>query len=165
MLLSELGLDTTGGRVEIIATDISTDNLARAREGIYSQFEVQRGLPVRLLLRHFDQVGERWQIKPKLRAAANFRNFNLLSDPAPLGRFDIVLCRNVLIYFDAATQARVLELIAARLADDGVLYLGPDEAPAGLGGPFNAAPRQRGVYSPATPARLADHRLPIAGAA
>jgi chemotaxis protein methyltransferase CheR len=164
ILLSELGLDTAASRIEIVATDISTDSLARAREGIYSQFEVQRGLPVRLLLRHFDQVGERWQIKPKLRGTTLFRNFNLLSDPAPLGHFDIVLYRNVLIYFDDATRARVLERIAARLADDGFLYLGPDEVPSD-GTHFDAVPRRRGAFTPAASAgRSSDYRL-VAGAA
>jgi chemotaxis protein methyltransferase CheR len=133
MLLWELGLELGSGRIEIVATDISTESLARARDGLYSQFEVQRGLPVRLLLRHFEQVGERWQIKPKLRAAAAYRNFNLLSDPAPLGDFDIVLCRNALTYFDAETQARVVNRIAQRLPDDGLLCLGSGETLAGVG--------------------------------
>ncbi|MBX6321245.1 MAG: protein-glutamate O-methyltransferase CheR [Rhodospirillaceae bacterium] len=169
MLMLDLGIEPGSGRVEIVATDISTESLTRAREGLYSQFEVQRGLPVRLLLRHFDQIGERWQIKPNLLAPVSFRNFNLLSDPAPLGTFDIVLCRHVLMYFDAETQARVLERVRQRLAEDGFLYLGPEEKSPGIGAWFRSVGRGRGIFAPLPQQRAApaveDPALRMAGAA
>ncbi len=170
MLLLELGIEPGDGRVEIVATDISADSLAQAREGLYSQFEVQRGLPVRLLLKHFQQIGERWQIRPGLRAPVSFRNFNLLSDPAPLGEFDIVLCRHVLIYFDGQTQERVLERVWQRMPADGVLYLGPDEAPPAIIDRFQPVAHRRGVFvpRPTAHARAPDdgaYALPVAGAA
>jgi chemotaxis protein methyltransferase CheR len=154
MLLADLGPEFAGWRFEIIATDISTESLARAREGGYSQFEVQRGLPIRLLLRNFEQNGERWFIQPRLRGTVMFRNFNLLSDPTPLGRFDIVLCRNVLVYFDNDTKSRVLERIARRMPEDGLLYLGADEAVAGLTDRFRPVADYPGVFAPKVDVRV-----------
>ena len=83
--------------------------LERAREGLYSTFEVQRGLPIQMLVRHFDQVERIWRIKPELRRNITFRPANLLDDFSALGTFDIVLCRNVLIYFDQPTKTRILQ--------------------------------------------------------
>jgi chemotaxis protein methyltransferase CheR len=154
MMLADLGPEFSGIRFEIVATDISTESLSRAREGGYSQFEVQRGLPIRLLLRNFEQNGERWFIQPRLRGMVTFRNFNLLSDPTPLGRFDIVLCRNVLIYFDNDTQARVLERISRRMPEDGFLYLGADEAVAGLTDRFRPLSGYPGVFAPKSETRV-----------
>ena len=88
----------------------------RREPGIYSQFEVQRGLPIQLLIKYFTQVGEMWQIAPELRAMVKFRQLNLLADFAQLGRFDVVFCRNVLIYFDQQTKIDVLDRMAARHA-------------------------------------------------
>jgi chemotaxis protein methyltransferase CheR len=150
MIVHNLAPDAAA-RVAITGTDVSTESLARAREGIYSQFEVQRGLPVRLLLRHFAQLGERWQIQPALRAKVMFRNFNLLSDPAPLGRFDIVLCRNVLSYFDGPTQARVLERLARCIAPEGLLCLGADEAALGRDAGYRQIAGQPCIFTPEAP--------------
>lgn len=154
MMLADLGPEFAGWRFEIIATDISTESLSRAREGSYSQFEVQRGLPIRALLRNFEQNGERWQIQARLRGTVMFRNFNLLSDPTPLGRFDIVLCRNVLIYFDNDTKARVLERIHRRMPEDGLLYLGADEAVSGLTDRFRPVAGCPGLFAPKVEARV-----------
>jgi chemotaxis protein methyltransferase CheR len=137
-----------GWRVEIIGTDISPSVLTRAREGVYSTFEVQRGLPIQLLVRHFEQIGEQWRIKPELRRMADFRPFNLLGDLAPLGQFDIILCRNVLIYFDLPVKARVLEGMHQRLARDGGLILGGAESVFGICDRFTDIPGLRGVYAP-----------------
>ena len=100
MALREMSKELAGWRVEIVATDISNEVLEKARSGIYSQFEVQRGLPVMLLIKYFAQVGEMWQIAPELRAMIQFKQLNLLHPFSQLGTFDIVYCRNVLIYFD-----------------------------------------------------------------
>jgi chemotaxis protein methyltransferase CheR len=121
-----------GRDAEIIGTDISEAALTRARDGIYSQFEVQRGLPIRALTLHFRKEGSSWRIDDKLRQAVQFRPWNLLGDLSALGRFDIVFCRNVLIYFDQPTKTRVLEAIAGQMAQDGVLYLGGAETVLGL---------------------------------
>ena len=118
--------------MEIVGTDIARDQLARAREGIYSQFEVQRGLPVQMLMRYFKKEDANWRIAETIRDMAQFREFNLLSDLRPLGKFDIVFCRNVLIYFDQATKARVLDAIAGLMPPDGLLYLGGAETVLGI---------------------------------
>src|SRR6202008_921907 len=104
---------------EIIATDLSTEVLEKAKAGIYSQFEVQRGLPIQLLVKYFTQVGETWQIAPELRAMVNFRQLNLLQDFSHLGIFDLVFCRNVLIYFDQETKSGVLDRLARNTERDG----------------------------------------------
>ena len=97
-----------GWRIEILATDLSNEVLEKAKAGIYSQFEVQRGLPIQLLVKFFSQVGETWQIAPEIRAMVQFRPLNLLNDFSALGTFDVVFCRNVLIYFDQETKIGVL---------------------------------------------------------
>jgi chemotaxis protein methyltransferase CheR len=129
--------------------------LARAREGLYSQFEVQRGLPIQLLVKYFRQEGTNWRIAEEIRAMVTWREGNLLGDLRGLGRFDIVFCRNVLIYFDQPTKSRVLEAIAAQMPPDGVLYLGGAETVLGITDRFSAIPGERGVYEPASGARTA----------
>ena len=133
-------------KVEIIGTDIARDQLTRARDGLYTQFEVQRGLPVQMLLRYFRKEDAGWRINDTLRAMPQFREWNLLGDLRPLGRFDVVFCRNVLIYFDQPTKTRVLDAIAAQMAPDGVLYLGGAETVLGLTTQFAPLPAERGVY-------------------
>ena len=139
-----------GGRpVRILGTDISREKVERARAGLFSQFEVGRGLPAAMLARHFSREGDSWRISEALRQHVEFRAFNLLDDLQPLGSFDVVFCRNVLIYFDAPTKTRVLEAIARRMAPDGALYLGAAETVLGLTGRLVAVPGARGVWSPA----------------
>ncbi len=137
-----------GFRVEILATDLVGDVLDRAKAGIYSQFEVQRGLPIQMLVKYFTQVGEVWQVVPELRAMVQFRTLNLLNDFSPLGRFDLVLCRNVLIYFDQPSKTQVLERLAQQMPDDGFLILGAAETVVGLTDVFKPMPDQRGLYVP-----------------
>ena len=157
MVLQELAPPPPGGRkAEILGTDIAQEVLARARDGVFTQFEVQRGLPVRLLVQHFRQEeGVRWRIAPALRAMARFERWNLLSDLRPLGRFDVIFCRNVLIYFDAPTKTRVLEMMARQLSPGGVLYLGAAETVIGLTESLAPMPGERGVYGRAEGARRA----------
>jgi chemotaxis protein methyltransferase CheR len=134
--------------IEILGTDIAREQLARAREGLYTQFEVQRGLPIQMLVRHFRREDDgNWRIAAPLRAMVRFREWNLLSDLAPLGRFDVVFCRNVLIYFDPPTKARVLDAIARQMPDDGVLYLGGAETVLGMTARFEPVRDERGVYA------------------
>ncbi|MDB5401205.1 MAG: chemotaxis protein methyltransferase CheR [Acetobacteraceae bacterium] len=161
MIVAESNAALGGRKVEIVGTDIARDQLARAREGVYSQFEVQRGLPVQMLMRYFRKDDSNWRITDAIRAMASFREFNLLSDLRSLGRFDIVFCRNVLIYFDQPTKTRVLEAIAGIMPPDGLLYLGGAETVLGITSRFAPMPNERGVYgvsggtAPATASRLA----------
>ena len=146
MILKEEAAKLAGWKVEIVGTDLSSDALERAEQGIYSQFEVQRGLPITLLIKYFTQVGDRWQISPELKKCITFRALNLLSDYSALGSFDVVFCRNVLIYFDQATKAKILEKISRLMAADGVLYLGGAETVLGVTEKFAPMPAQRGIY-------------------
>jgi chemotaxis protein methyltransferase CheR len=137
-----------GWRVEIVGTDLSIEVLERAKAGVYSQFEVQRGLPIQLLVKHFAQVGEMWQIAADIRAMVQYRPLNLLSEFAHLGEFDLVFCRNVLIYFDQETKVGVLNRIARITAADGYLVLGAAETVVGLTDAFKPMPDRRGLYAP-----------------
>jgi chemotaxis protein methyltransferase CheR len=136
-------------RFEIIGTDLTRAVLDRAKAGIFTQFEVQRGLPVRMLMKHFKQIDGRWQASERLRGFTRFEQANLLQDVARFGRFDVVFCRNVLIYFDLPTKARVLNAIAAQLAPDGALYLGAAETALGISDRVEPLLGQRAVYRPA----------------
>jgi chemotaxis protein methyltransferase CheR len=133
-------------KVEIVGTDIAREQLSRAREGLYSQFEVQRGLPLQMLMRYFKKEESNWRIGEAIRGMAQFREFNLLSDPRSLGRFDVVFCRNVLIYFDQPTKSKVLAAIAGTMPADGLLYLGGAETVLGITTKFAPLPAERGVY-------------------
>lgn len=155
MTVAELGAGLGGRRVEILGTDISREMLDRAKEGVFTQFEVQRGLPVQMLVKHFRQEGGRWRVAPELRAMTRWQAFNLLDDPRGLGRFDVIFCRNVLIYFDAPTKSRVLAALAGQLAADGVVYLGGAETVLGLTERLVPVSGERGVYEPARPAARA----------
>ena len=152
MILKEEAAKLAGWRYEIVATDISTEMLDKAKAGLYSQFEVQRGLPVQLMLKYFKKEGDLWQIDAALRGMVQYKEFNLLDDPKPLGRFDVVFCRNVLIYFDQSTKGVVLARIAGLLASDGALFLGGAETVLGITDQFKPMTGQRGVYCLATEA-------------
>lgn len=148
MCLKEIKDKLGGWRVEILATDLSMEVLEKARAGVYSQFEVQRGLPIQMLVKYFAQVGDTWQIAPDIRAMVQFRPLNLLADFVHLGRFDVVFCRNVLIYFDQETKIGVLNRIARLLEPDGYLVLGAAETVVGLTDAFKPVADKRGLYAP-----------------
>ena len=147
MILKEMGCQLDGFRVEILATDLSDGVLEKGKSGIYSQFEVQRGLPIQLLVKYFTQTGEAWRIAPEIRNMVQFRPINLIRNFSNLGLFDVVFCRNVLIYFDQATKIAVLERIAGVTACDGYLALGGAETTIGLTEMFKAIPERRGLYA------------------
>ena len=151
MILKEEAAKLAGWRVDIVGTDISHDALDRARAGIYTQFEVQRGLPIQLLVKYFKQDGDKWQIAPEIRSAVQYRNFNLLSDFGSLGGFDVIFCRNVLIYFDQKTKGAILDRMAKLLPADGLLYLGGAETVLGVTERFQPMAGQRGIYQVVTP--------------
>jgi chemotaxis protein methyltransferase CheR len=168
MCLKEMAGQISGWRVEIIATDLSHEVLEKAKAGIYSQFEVQRGLPIQLLVKYFTQIGETWQIAPEIRSMVQYRPFNLLSDFGQLGIFDVVYCRNVLIYFDQQTKVDVLDRIARIAEPDGFLVLGAAETVVGLTEAFKPIPERRGLYLPnkaAIAAKSAAPRLAAVGGA
>jgi chemotaxis protein methyltransferase CheR len=153
MILKEMALQVAGWRIEIVATDLSNEVLEKARAGLYSQFEVQRGLPIQLLMKYFSQAGETWQISPEIKAMVQYRPLNLLSDFSHLGSFDIVFCRNVLIYFDQETKIGVLERLARLTETDGFLVLGAAETVVGLTEVFKPLIDRRGLYVPNTAAK------------
>ena len=155
MMLREMGAGLDDYRFHIVATDLCGEVIERAKAGIYSQFEVQRGLPIQLLVKYFSKLDERWQIAPELRAMVQFRTLNLLNDFSPLGAFDLVFCRNVLIYFDQPTKIAVLERLARQMPEDGYLVLGAAETVIGLTDAFKPHADKRGLYLPNAPARLA----------
>ena len=146
MCLKELGSTLAGWRVEIVATDLSHGVLEKSRAGLFSQFEVQRGLPIQLLVKHFTQVGELWQLNADIRAMVQFKQLNLLQDFSHLGGFDVIFCRNVLIYFDQDTKTNVFGRLAKRIEPDGFLMLGAAETVVGLTDAFKPYPDRRGLY-------------------
>jgi chemotaxis protein methyltransferase CheR len=148
MSLKSIGAALAGWRIEIVATDLSNECLAKAKAGIYSQFEVQRGLPIQLLIKFFSQVGDAWQIAPEIRAMVKFQPLNLLNDFSALGTFDVVFCRNVLIYFDQDTKIVVLNRLARQMPSDGFLVLGAAETVVGLTHAFKPMNDKRGLYVP-----------------
>lgn len=148
MVIKETGPKMAGWTTKILATDISNEILEQARQGRYSQFEVQRGLPVQLLMKYFTQEdNNKWQIKDEIRQMVQYQHLNLLNSITGLGKFDIVFCRNVLIYFDEATKADILKRIAAQLEPDGILYLGGAETVLGITESFKPIPGKRGIYA------------------
>lgn len=150
MVLREQGARLAGWRTEIVGTDISGEMVAKAKAGLYSQFEVQRGLPIQMLVKYFKKEGDLWQIDAALRAMVRYREFNLLDDMRGLGGFDVVYCRNVLIYFDNQTKGKVLKNIRGLMPDDGVLFLGGAETVLGISDDFKPIPNLRGLYAPAS---------------
>ncbi len=148
MCLKEMDSQLAGWRVEIIATDLSQEVLEKSKAGLYSQFEVQRGLPIQLLVKHFKQTGEFWQINPDLRAMIQHRQLNLLHDFAGLGKFDVIFCRNVLIYFDQDTKINIFNRLCRAMEPDGFLVLGAAETVVGLTDAFKPYPDKRGLYRP-----------------
>ena len=146
MALDDMSAALLGWRTEIIATDISHTVLDRAAKGVFSQLEVQRGLPLPYLVKHITQDGDNWHLSADIRDSVHFQHFNLLDDAKALGAFDVVFCRNVLIYFDVPTKTSVLDNIAKVLVDDGALFLGSAESTMGITDKFWPIEAGRGVY-------------------
>jgi chemotaxis protein methyltransferase CheR len=164
MTLKEMGAALTGWRIEIIATDLSQEVLEKAKAGVYSQFEVQRGLPIQMLMKYFKQTGETWQINPELRAMIQHRQLNLLQDFSHLGTFDVIFCRNVLIYFDQETKINIFNRLARQIEPDGFLVLGAAETVVGLTDTFRPIADRRGLYKPNDPRAAAAKPAEGAGA-
>ncbi len=147
MICAEEAAKLQGWKIDIIGTDLSREMVTRAKTGIYSQFEVQRGLPVTHLVKYFQQIaGDKWQIKDNIRQMVQFREGNLLTDFGVAGPFDIVFCRNVLIYFDLPTKTRVLAAINGVMPPDGFLVLGGAETVLGVSDAFKIVTGEHGLY-------------------
>ena len=146
MCLREFGAALSGWRIEIVATDLSQEVLEKSKAGLYSQFEVQRGLPIQLLVKYFTQLGELWQLSADIRGMVQHRQLNLLQDFSHLGKFDVIFCRNVLIYFDQETKASIFERLAKMLEPDGTLMLGAAESVVGITDAFRPNQERRGLY-------------------
>lgn len=131
MMLEDV-LPARGWAYQVVATDVSRSSLARAESGLYRQPEISRGLPASLLVRHFTRDGSNWRISQQLRDRVRFERSNLVNDPPPVSRADVVLLRNVLIYFDLDTRRAVLDKVRSVLTPGGVLLLGAAETTLGL---------------------------------
>lgn len=150
IILQELGAQLSSWRLEVLATDMSEPILAKAKAGIYSDFEVRRGLSPERLKRWFTPQDAAWQVAPAIRQMIQFRPHNLLKGTAGLGVFDVILCRNVLIYFDLDRKRQILDDMGRALAPDGALYLGSAETVLGVTTAFQPALASKGLYRPAT---------------
>ncbi|UZK66523.1 CheR family methyltransferase [Sphingomonas sp. M1-B02] len=151
MLFDEKGMREGMAAPEIIATDVSPAALARARAGRFSQFEIQRGLPVRRMLAWFDGAGSEWSAKSELLRRIQFRQQNLTADPAPPGKFDIILCRNVMLYFSGEVRQRVFGTLASAVRPGGLLVLGAGETVIGQTDRFRPCDEYRGFYRACEP--------------
>jgi chemotaxis protein methyltransferase CheR len=121
-----------GARLELFASDIGERTLEKAQSGLYTQFEVQRGLPIRGLVRHFEKADENWAISPRLRQMIRWRRLNLIAPPQALGQYDVIFCRYMLFGLIEPMRVKVLEHLAACLQPDGFLFLGVGETATGL---------------------------------
>lgn len=147
MMASEFFKDKPGWRLQIFATDLSDDVLKQAQSGVYNQFEIQRGLHIQMIMKHFTQNGTNWVLKDDIRNMVSFKNFNLLDKMTALGPFDIIFCRNVLIYFNAEMKRDVLVRMSERLQPAGFLFLGACETVLGLNTPFQMLPGHSGLHA------------------
>jgi chemotaxis protein methyltransferase CheR len=159
MLLDECGAYSGGWSIEIVGTDISAEMVERANQGFYSAFEVQRGLTARLLVKYFTRVDDKWRITDSLREKVWFARHNLLHDVSRFGVFDLVFCRNVLIYFDLPTKGRVLTAIRQRMPEDSYLVLGGAETVMGINEMFTTVANLPGVYVPAKTAAGSPYKI------
>ncbi len=147
MTIKEEAANMPGWSFDITATDISHEILEQAREGVYSQFEVQRGLPITHLMKYFTQQQDKWVINQDIKNMVQYKYFNLLDNMSTLGQFDVIFCRNVLIYFDPPTKKDVMERMSRQMSDDGFLFLGGAETVLGITDAFKAIKDKRGLYA------------------
>ena len=140
-----------GWTIEILGTDVSHRAISAARNGVYSQFEVQRGLGVTQMLRHFEETSEGWQVHNELLSNSRFLQHNVLEAPPSRQKFDLILCRNVLLYFDQSTRKRAFARLNEALANDGFLMLGAGETVVGQTSAFVPTARRASIYEPVSP--------------
>jgi chemotaxis protein methyltransferase CheR len=165
MLFAEDPLRWAGWTIDILGTDVSESAVRRAREGVYSQFEVQRGLGINQMIRWFEETDNGWRAVEPLRRMVRFQVQNLLEPPPHPGQFDIVLCRNVLLYLNAERRSLIFDRMAGAMEPDGWLMLGAGETVIGQTRRFEADPEARGLYRPVGTAderRSGDDRRTVA---
>ncbi|WAT17468.1 protein-glutamate O-methyltransferase CheR [Aurantiacibacter sp. MUD11] len=155
MLLAERKALLEDWSIEIVATDVSHRALEVARNGSYTAFEAQRGLDMKRMIRWFEEVDGRWKVSPELLRNITYRHHNVLATPPRTGEFDLVLCRNVLLYFDAATRSKAFGQIATGMAPDGLLLLGAGETTVGQTACFEPAQKPAGMFRLTEAARRA----------
>ena len=158
MLFEDRKSQWDGWTIDILGTDISHKVIRTARTGLYSQFEVQRGLGVAQMLRHFEETPEGWQIHDHVRQTTRFQQHNILSAPPSRKSFDLILCRNVLLYFDPETRTKAFAQLSGALADDGFLMLGAGETVIGQTRIFTPSPGRSSIYT--LDQRKAENREP-----
>lgn len=141
-----------GAEVEIVANDLSQRAIDRARAGLYTSFEIQRGLPAATMLKWFEPAEERWAARPELLSAVRFARANLLDEATDGPRFDVIFCRHVLSDMEPALRGRVIDGLERRLVDDGVLFLGPDERLDGDTIAFRPVNGRKGLFVKVPPA-------------
>jgi len=142
-ILDEMNLTAQGWKIDLIATDLNESAIARAREGVYAPYEIERGVPAHILERYFVKHGRQWRVVDHLRRMVTFRTFNLLDHFGWLGEIDVVLCRNVLLYFEPGVRNEIHKKLRDALAADGYLILGDTESSVGY---FAPARSVRGLY-------------------
>ncbi len=147
MTIRDVAAAFSGWQADVVGIDVSSSAIEAANKGIYSQFDVQRGLPVRALLRHFTKQDDAWVIHDDVRSFVKFQTWNLLEDLFQLGRFDVIFCRNVLVHLDLKAKFDVVQKISRLLVDDGVLYLGLNETLTGISKSFRAVDPATGIYA------------------
>jgi chemotaxis protein methyltransferase CheR len=135
MIIEDMRAEGLNPAAEIVASDFSERLLDKARAGLYTQFEVQRGLPIRKLIAHFEKAGDLWRISDRLRASVRFEAHNLMKHPGELGQFEIIMLAHVLSAFDPLMRTEVFTRVADALAPEGVIVLGDGEVvPEGVEG-------------------------------
>jgi chemotaxis protein methyltransferase CheR len=148
IILEEERARLAGWNVDMVGTDISNEMVQRSRDGLYTHFEAQRGLPIQMLAKYFDKEEQGWRVKAPLRERIKFKTFNLLENFAALGTFDVIFCRNVLIYFDLATKRDILDRMNRQMAKTGALFLGGAETVIGVSDKFIPHPGHAGIFVP-----------------
>ncbi|HEY8189175.1 MAG TPA: protein-glutamate O-methyltransferase CheR [Micavibrio sp.] len=146
MILKDMELQLKNWKIEILGSDLSGQAIRKARAGDYTQFEVQRGLPVQRLMQHFDEVGDFWRLHDDIRNLVRFEQFNLLEPMDDLGLFDLILCRNVMASFESETRTSILSRMAGQMAEDGILLLGSGETLNGIKTPFKPLDSRPGFF-------------------
>jgi chemotaxis protein methyltransferase CheR len=158
MLFADQAERWQGWTIDILGTDVSHRAINAARSGVYSQFEVQRGLGVTQMLRHFDETARGWQVRENVRAMVRFSQHNLLGAHPGRMPYDLVLCRNVLLYFDRTTRSAAFARLANAVLPDGFLMLGAGETVVGQTDRFTPTAKRASFFEPIAPAHAASFR-------
>ncbi|MES2897115.1 MAG: protein-glutamate O-methyltransferase CheR [Pseudomonadota bacterium] len=147
MIVEDERAEMPGIKVELFGSDLCERQLEKAQSGLYTQFEVQRGLPIRQLVRHFEKVDDMWALSPRVRQMVRWRRINLVADLSTAGRFDVIFCRYVLCDLVEPMKARLLENLARALSPEGFLFLGEGETATGFEDAFQPVAGRPGLFA------------------